>query len=200
MARAASSLEERPHWSLEIKGGTFIPDIPDWALYYGKRSTSHLQGSLAYKVTRQIEAGIESGRITDDGRGYAPGHGTLAGDITYQLYPLNAFVLLRGVFSERQWLVPYAGGGWTRLFYKEEVKYQSTSRGFVDGYHARGGFQLLLDAVDTNASNRLSMDYGVHHTYFFIEAEYIKTMSGTAAAVPVNMGGTSWLGGLLFEF
>lgn len=199
-AQAAASLNERPHWSLELKGGNFAPDIPDWTVYYGKRSTSQIQGSLAYKLARQVEFGVEGGRIRDKGQGYAPGHGTIAGNVIYQLYPLNAFVLLRGVFSEQQWIVPYAGGGWTRQFYKEEVKYQATTRGFVDGYHVRGGIQFLLDAVDPDAANNMYLDYGVNHTYFFIEGEYIKAMTDSTASGSLNLGGTSWLGGLLFEF
>ena len=90
---------------------------------------------LAYKLFRQLEVGIEGGYIRDKGQGLAPGHGTTAGSVTYELFPLEAFILLRGVFSERQWLVPYAGGGWTRMYYQEKIEFQDTIKGYTDGYH-----------------------------------------------------------------
>ena len=126
-----------------------------------------------------------------------PGHGTLSGNVSYDLYPLNVFVLLRGVISERQWLVPYVGGGWTRIFYQDKIQDQNTVHGSADGYHLRGGLQLLLDGIDRDAANSLSMDYGVYHTYFFVEAERTKAKIKTAS---VDLGGTAYLMGLLFEF
>ncbi len=43
-------------------------------------------------------------------------------------------------------------------------------------------------------------DYGVYHTYFFVEAQRSKAMINDVTGVSVNLGGTSILGGLLFEF
>ena len=205
-ALQAETLTERPHWSLEVKGGLFVPDIDNWSTYYGRRDTSDYGGSLAYKIFRQLEVGIEGGFIRDKGKGFAPAHSAMAGSpvyagsVTYELYPLNVFVLARGIFSDQQWLIPYVGGGWTRMFYKEEVQYQSTARGSVDGFHARAGIQLLLDGLDPSAANSFYLDYGVHHTYLFLEAEHIRASIDTVSSGSVNLGGTSWLAGLLFEF
>jgi hypothetical protein len=44
----------------------------------------------------------------------------LNGEVDYDLYPVNVFVLVRGVINENQWLVPYIGGGWTRMYYHED--------------------------------------------------------------------------------
>lgn len=197
---AAETLTERPHWSVEIKGGHFVPDISDWSTFYGKNYTSEYAGSLAYKVTRRLEVGIQGAYIQDKGQGLAPLHGFVAGSVTYKLFPVNAFVLVRGVFSEEQWLVPYVGGGLTRIYYKEEIENQSTARGSADGIHGRAGLQLLLDRIDRSASNSIYLDYGVFHTYIFLEAEYTRVMASTNTDGSVNIGGTSWLAGLLFEF
>jgi hypothetical protein len=199
-SHAAETLTERPHWSLEIKGGHFTPDISNWSTYYGRKYTSEYAGSLAYKISRRLEVGIQGGYIQDKGQGLAPLHGVTAGSVTYKLFPVNAFILVRGVFSEQQWLVPYVGGGWTRMYYKEEVQYQSTARGSADGYHGRAGLQLLLDGIDPSASTSMYLDYGVFHTYLFVEGEYTRAMADTDNAGSVNLGGTSWLVGLLFEF
>ena len=71
-AYAESAAIDRPHWSLEIKGGKFAPDIPGWATSYGDRSTGQFEGSLAYKILRQVDVGVAVGRIRDGGQGLAP--------------------------------------------------------------------------------------------------------------------------------
>ena len=100
-ASAESIYADRPHWSLEVKGGQFVPAIDGWATYYGERSTGQFEASLAYKVLRQVEVGVAAGRIRDGGQGWAPIiHKEYAGHINYQLFPVNAFVVLRGIFTE----------------------------------------------------------------------------------------------------
>jgi hypothetical protein len=199
-AQAAEPDMESPHWSLELKGGVFIPAIDNWSSYYGRRDIAEYGGSLAYKIIRQIEVGLESSYIKDKGRGFAPGHGIITGDVTYELAPLNVFVLARGVFSENQVLIPYAGGGWTRMYYREKVQYQGDIKGSTDGYHFRAGLQLVLDSMDPRAASNMFMDYGVFHSSLFLEARSIRAMITDLNGTSVNLGGTSWLGGLLFEF
>jgi hypothetical protein len=196
-AYGAESVPDRPHWSLELKGGTFAPVLDNWSHYYGKRSMPEYEGTLAYKVLRQVEVGVSAGTARDKGQGYAPGHGTVSGEVTYELYPVNVFVLVRGIINERQWLVPYIGGGYTRMYYRETIQDQGTVRGSADGYHVRGGLQLLLDGIDRGAANNLYMDFGVYHTYFFVEAERTKAKDKASSS---DLGGTAYLMGLLFEF
>ncbi len=196
----AEAVLDRPHWSFEFKGGLFVPAFDNWSAYYGRRDTSQYGGSLAYKILKQVEVGVEGSSISDKGRAIGLLHETATGKVTLDLYPLNVFVLFRGEFADTQWLIPYAGGGWTRIFYREEIEHQGTARGSVDGYHARAGIQLLLDGLDPHAASNMYRDYGVFHTYFFVESVYTRAMVDTASQGSVNLGGTSWLGGLLFEF
>ncbi|MEK6742681.1 MAG: MXAN_2562 family outer membrane beta-barrel protein [Nitrospirota bacterium] len=200
---AAEPAPLKPHWSVEVKGGYFYPDIDNWKTYYGDDRTWHYAGSLAYKVLRQVELGIEGGYIKDRGLASAPlnsaffGGQVLTGRVDYELAPLNVFVLIRGVFKETQWLVPYAGGGWTRMYYRVKTDGQATVRGSVNGYHGRAGIQLLLDEIDPHAAHNLSADYGIQHTYLFGEVQVTHATVGTPE---VNLGGTSYLMGFLFEF
>ncbi len=196
-AMAADPLLDEPRWSLEVKGGLFYPELPNWETYYGEDRTSHYAGSLAYKLFRQIELGIEAGYIKDRGTGHAPLHGITSGRVTYELAPVSAFVLLRGVFNEQQWLIPYIGGGATRLYYRAKIEFQEIIRGAANGYYGRAGIQLLLDGVDPSAANSFYLDYGVFHTYFFVEAQRINAATKTSS---IELGGTSYLAGLLFEF
>lgn len=194
---AAGPLLDEPHWSLEIKGGRFTPALSDWAQYYDKRSMPVFEGSLAYKLVRQVDIGISGGYAQAKGHAYEPIHRSSAGEVTYRLAPINLFILLRGVVSEYQWLVPYVGGGFTRLYYQERIENQDSISGSVDGYHFRGGLQFLLDGLDASAANRMYMDYGVYQTYFFIEAQRTHAV---VRSVSINLGGTSYQAGFLFEF
>lgn len=196
-AFAADPMLDAPHWSLELKGGYFYPDIDNWQTFYGDNRTWQYAGALAYKPLRAVEVGIEAGYIKDRGQGYAPLNNIMSGRVTYELAPVNAFLLIRGVFSETQWLVPYAGGGYTRMFYREKVESQGTTRGYVNGYHGRAGLQLLLDEIDPGAANNLFLDYGVYHTYLFFEIEITKAKLDASS---VDLGGKSYLAGFLFEF
>jgi hypothetical protein len=189
----------RPHWSLELKGGLFYPAVSNWKQYYGDDKTGQYGAAFSYKIFRMLEVGVESSYLYDKGRGYAPGHGTTAGSVTYQLIPVNVFVLVRGIVNENQWVVPYVGGGYTYLYYREKIEYQGTVKGHADGYHGRAGLQFLLDGLDRSAANNFFRDGGVFHTYLFIEAQYTRAMVNTPSGSD-NLGGASYMAGLLFEF
>ena len=197
---AAVEPEEPPHWSLDFKGGYFYPAIEDWATYYGDNKTWQIGGSLAYKVLRQVEVGLEGGIIKDRGQAYAPINGFVTGSVDYELYPASAFVVLRGIFSEEQWLVPFIGGGYTKMFYRISVVDQGTTRGSTDGYYGKAGIQLLLDGVDRSAANNLFLNYGINHTWFFFEAQRITAKVNDIDGNEVDLGGTSYLWGLMLEF
>jgi hypothetical protein len=205
-ALAAADTAERPHWSLDVKGGYFYPDFDQfpndqkWADFYGDDKTWQVSWSLAYKLLRQVEIGLEGGVIKDRGQGWAPTNGILTGRVEYELYPASAFVVLRGVFSEDQWIAPYIGGGYTRVFYREKIQDQGTVKGFANGYYGKAGIQLLLDGTDRSAANNLYMTYGIHHTWIFFEAQKITAKVNDVNGVEVDLGGVSYLGGLLFEF
>ncbi|HYA86057.1 MAG TPA: hypothetical protein VEI57_03190, partial [Nitrospirota bacterium] len=121
-AYAADQGRDQPHWSFELKGGDFTPKLANWKEYYGRRSMPEYDFSLAYKLIRQIEVGVETGITYGSGQAYAPLHGIVTGTVHYDLFPVNGFILFRGLVSENQWLVPYVGGGYTRMYYQEKIE------------------------------------------------------------------------------
>lgn len=205
-ARAADAPDHRPFWSIEVKGGVFYPAFDSfpggmkWSDFYGKDYTSQFSGAVGFKPLRWLEVGLEGGKIADRGRGYAPVNKLLAGRVVYELYPLSAYVLLRGIFDEQQWIVPFIGGGYTRMFYREKIEMQGTVRGSADGYLGRAGLQLLLDDLDRKSANSLYLDYGIVHTYIVFEAQLTRAETETTSGEQIDLGGISYLGGLLFEF
>jgi hypothetical protein len=146
--RLAGGAPTAPHWSLEIKSGRFEPELEEWATFYGDEDTSQFGFALAYKVLRWAETGIAIDRVHDEGVGTLPLNNMLGGEVDFQMYPVHLYVLLRGVFFENQWVVPYVGGGGTRVYYRQEIDNQSSVRGKVDGTHVRFGLQILLDVLD----------------------------------------------------
>ncbi len=186
-----------PKWSLELKAGLFEPAIDDWELFYGDDKTIHVAGAVAYKIIQQVEIGMEGGWIRDKGKGFLPANGILGGEVEYKLFPLNVFVLFRGVFTPGQVVVPYIGGGWSRVYYRQKVENQSTIDGAENGIHYRAGIQFLINNIDKNAASKLKRSYGVQNTYFFLEVEELDV---EVDSTNVEIGGTSYLAGFLMEF
>ncbi len=192
---ASDGQQEAPRWSLELKGGNFFPKEEAWEPYYGDDKTGQLGAGLAWKITRQIEIGLDTAYIKDEGKGLAPQQGQITGNVTLELYPLQLFLLARGVFREEQWLVPYIGGGFTRTYYEQDIRGQERRRGSATGSHLRAGVQLLLDNIDRGTAWGFYDNFGVNNTYLFVEAQ-----SSSVKVESIDLGGTSYQIGLLFEF
>lgn len=196
-AYASDMLLAQPRWSLEVKGGVFAPSLENFSGYYGQSTMPEFALSLAYKLRPQVELGAGVGASWATGSALAVSHGTLAGKVTYDLYPVNLFVLLRAVRSDEQRLIPYIGGGWTRMYYRQKVQDQGTVSGSADGYHVRGGLQISLNELDERASSSMYSFYGIMRTSCIFEAQYASAKEDTTST---DLGGTAYLAGLLFEF
>jgi hypothetical protein len=196
-APAAESFLEPPRWSLEVKGGMFKPALENWSQNFGDSGMREFAAAFGYKFLQQVELGAGAGLMKSKGQVFNQFHGAPAGDVTYELYPVNIFVMLRGVAVDGQWVVPYVGGGWTRMYYREIFQDGETARGFADGYHVRGGLQISLDGLDQAAANRMFIDYHVYHTFFIIEVESRRVIERSTS---INLGGKAYHAGLLFEF
>ena len=195
-AFAADDVQKRPYWSIEFKGGAYYLDDDQWDRFYGKSHTGQVGMALGYKFTRCIEAGIESYYIKDSGVGYLPENNTTGGDVTITMYPVNLFLLYRAVFNEDQTVVPYIGGGWTHMFYRQKISGQDNVEGSSDGYHLRAGLQLLLDNFDKGSSLNAA-DHGIDNTYMFLEVESIKVEDNATTS---KLGGQLLSLGVLVEF
>jgi hypothetical protein len=184
----------RPYWTLEIKGGEFEPELEEWETFYGDDRTEHAGLAAAYKFLRQAEVGLALDYIKDEGVGFLPLNDELGGEVKLQLYPAHLYVLLRGIFFEDQWVVPYVGGGLTRVYYRQKIENQASVRGEADGDHTRAGLQILLDWFDTGNAVGFE-DEGVENSYLTIEM-----LSFSAEIDGIELGGESTMIGFAFEF
>jgi len=191
----ADELPASPRWSFEFKGGRFHPQQPDWKRYYGSDSMNHFAMALGYMPVRALELGAELGYAYDEGRGLLPTSGVLGGEVSYTLVPAHVYLIVRGAFMEGQWLVPYAGGGWSRAYYRQEVSGQQEHKGHADGWNARAGLQLLLNHLDPRSAANIKAAYGIDYTYLTLEVQKF-----SAAINGTELGGRSYLLGVRVEY
>jgi hypothetical protein len=192
----ANAADTRPYWSIEAKGGRFTSELEDWDTYYGDDRSEHFALAAAFKPLRFVDIGVEAARIHDRGTGQLPLNGTTSGDVTFEFYPAHAYATFRALFSERQWIVPYVGGGWTRMYYKSRVSGESTREGSVDGRHVRAGVQLLLDPLSRVDAANLRRA-GIEHSHLILEGQRITAKD---SATGLDVGGTTATIGLLLEY
>jgi len=185
-----------PHWSLEVKLGSFEPAPDQWEDFYGDKRITIGGGALAYKVLRTLEIGLEAHYVWDRGTGQLIQNQQQGGSVTYQAYPLGLYAVFRMIFNENQWLVPYVGGGASRIYYEQSIKGQDSIKGSVDGHYFKGGLQLLLDRFEINRALSVAREFGLDNSYFFLEIQSITAEENSTT----DLGGQLILGGFLFEF
>src|SRR5688572_29500022 len=176
----------RPYWTVEIRGGRFEAELEDWERFYGSDRTDQSGLLAGYKFLRQVEVGLAIDYIKDKGVGTLPlSDDDLGGEVDFELYPAHLYVMLRGIFFENQWVVPYVGGGVTRVYYRQAIDNQASVRGKVKGDHTRAGLQFLLDWLDTGSSSGFEEE-GVENTYLTVEVT-----SFSAEIDGIEVGGES---------
>lgn len=194
-AAAADVDPDEPRWAVEIQGGSLRSAMDDWGDYYGDDRLGHLALGVAHRPWRLLEIGVEIGYRSDDGRGFAPLHGTLAGDVAYRLFPFHAGALLHLGLYQDQWFVPYAGIAAGRAVYRVKVEGQGTATGGVTSTQFRVGVRLLLDRLEPRSAAELRDHFGIINTYLF--AEFRREEAEVNGS---DLGGRAWSGGLRLEF
>ncbi len=139
--------------------------------------------------------------IDDDNR--------LEGETTITTLPIAILgVYAFDVLAER-WnipLVPYVKFGINYTLWWMEKGDGSTSE--VNGDEAAGGtwgWQInvggafLLDVLEPKAAKILDSDMGINHTYLFFELAHVQA-DGFGSSERLNVGDTSWNGGLALQF
>jgi len=192
---AAEGPSTSPRWSFEFKGDRFQPTLPDWDQYYGSDTMHQFVAALGYMPLRVLQVGGEVGYSHDHGQGTLPSSGASGGEVNYTLMPVHVYVQARGAFTEGQWLIPYVGGGWTYLYYDQEVVNQQESQGHANGWNARAGLQLLLNPLDPNSAKDFRDSLGIRYTYLTLEVQKF-----SAKVDGIDLGGKSYLLGLRLEY
>jgi len=200
----AVAAKDKPRWTLELNAELFEPRLSRWEETYGSKRMPVVGGSIAYRLLNVLDLGMSVNYGQERGNGYLPLSGLESGKVTHHMLPVELFGLLRLRFTENQWIVPYAGGGYTRFAYYQTIAGQDSNRGSVNGYHARVGLQLLLDPLDIAAENDMKASYGAINSYLFFEVKgtdaVVETVDGNGNAAKHQLGGYSYKSGLMVEF
>jgi len=189
-------------WSAEsnvsavIQGGVTMPDDDQWKTFYGDDNYSHAGMTLGWRVMRFFEAGLGIIYASDSGVGQFSVSGQAGGKVLLETYPTTLYGLVRLQFTETQWLVPYLGIGYDKVYYKLAIQDQERRKGSLEGTHVRFGLQLLMDNIDKNAAAGLH-DFGIEHVYFVLESTQREAKDDGAG---VDLGGTLYSAGFLFQF
>lgn len=185
-----------PSWTYEASGGFYYTNDEDWESRYGENRIIEVSGSVAKRIFSVIDLGISFNYGIDKGTGIGSVSGGTGDPTTHEMLLADAFLILRARFTEGQWIVPYAGGGYTRYHYRQTVEGGKRTQGAEEGEHLRGGLQFLLDNLDKASSREIRKYWGVINSYFVLEARKTIVESDNG----VDLGGTSYKAGVLLEF
>ncbi|MBI5446610.1 MAG: fibronectin type III domain-containing protein [Deltaproteobacteria bacterium] len=191
----------RAHWVVGVMGGAFEPGTEDWGTTFDHERLPAGKVNIGYRLLSTLELGVEAGYWRAEGEAATTVSGRLvtpAANETLTVIPLQGYALLNFQFTDRQWLVPYAGGGYSRYYFRQAIEGQDDSKGHLDGYHFRGGVKFLLNGLDPASAQRANAYFNLKKTFLALEAQWAKVDDfGDANA---DLGGVSYYGGLVLEF
>lgn len=133
----------------------------------------------------------------------------IAGETTINTIPIALLgVYAFDVLAER-WsvpLVPYVKFGLNYTIWWINKPDGSTAvfngdeaAGGTLGWQVNLGAAFQLDVLEPKAAKMLDSDMGINHTYLFFELAHVQA-DGFGSSERLNVGDTSWNGGLAFQF
>ena len=226
---AAADYRSPQCWALELRFGPYLPNVDSeftgpaadrpHRRYFGGKQRIMSQVEVDYQFFRGFGSAaiaLSAGQFREKARAFAE---TSAGAVlderssdttTLTLYPLAVSLVYRLDVTARRLnipLVPYGkiGLGYTIWRVTDgngvvaRTQPSGRGRGGTPGWHAAAGLSLELDFLDPGAARELDTGVGVNHTYLFIEGAHYDA-SGFGRGKTLDVGDTTWVAGLMFEF
>jgi hypothetical protein len=188
-------------WAIGVSGGYVIPAIEDWEENYEKRGDWVPDLSIAYALSENwsVAAEIAYFRASSQARGAITGEPSIE-EQQLTLVPTTIGLEYRLRYDKTQLIVPFVGVGYRRVSYRLKAGDNETISGGANGWAGRGGFDLLLNPLDPSSASSFSEEYGVARTYFRLEAQWAKAEAPGTGGSDIDLGGTTYLAGVRFEF
>ena len=195
-----SGAPKDPRWAVALGGGYFVPAVDGFSDQYGSRGgwmpvlalsyalvpSVWLQGDVGYWTAKGFTRGALTGRVSADQQ-------------RLLLMPVTVGAEYQIRFSREQFVVPFVAAGYRRVAYRLAVDGDEDIRGGANGWVARSGIDLSLNPLDPSSASSLYADYSIARTSLRVEAQWAK-VSASGTAGDVDLGGTTVLAGLRFEF
>jgi len=196
LAQAPADAAQRhsPRWAYELRGVYFMPDLEDFATYYGHDADSYLGVAFTYRLRDRLEIGGEYGLMKETGVGLLTATGTLGGSVEYRLDPFHVYSNWIFQSSSEQRVVPYVGAGLLVMRYEQDVELQPEIEGRTDlGWSARAGVRFRVAARERSV--RMTGNSSFWRAYVFAEAQVM-----SAEADGIELGGNAAVLGFRMEF
>lgn len=188
-------------WSVGLAAGYFMPAVEGWEDNYDHRGGWVPSLSAGYVLVSGLAVAADVVYFSADG--LARGAITGAPSIEAQelvLIPITVGLESRLGLDPAQLIVPFVGAGYRRVSYRLKVGSNDTVSGGANGWVGRGGVDILLNRLDPSSASGLREDYGVERSYFRLEAQWAQVEAPGTGGSDVDLGGTTFLAGLRFEF
>ncbi len=138
-----------------------------------------------------------------------------AGETSMNMVPLALLLVYRADFVWEKWsvpMIPYVKAGFNYTFWwinkgdgsTASAKDKTTgdtidAKGGTFGWQVNAGVSIILDVFEPQAAKNMDVESGINHVYLFIEFTHVGADSfGSDTAL--NVGDTTYQGGLAFEF
>ena len=212
-------------FALELRFGPYGPDVDDefggtktpYHDYFGAKRHLMSQVELDYQFFTgfgSAAVGIAAGFYTDVGPAKTVEPVEDSGDETrISLFPTALLLVYRADQLWQRWRIPLTAYGKVGLNYTfwnvsdgngdvaepRDIGLTGRGRGGTWGWQAAVGVSLVLDFIDPGSARELDAETGVNHTHAFFElAKY--SVSGLGQSGKLNVGDSTWVAGLMFEF
>lgn len=188
-------------WMVGLDAGYFMPATEGWEENYDQRGGWVPNLSVRYALSEGLSVAAEISYFSAS----SLARGAITGELSIEeqqltLVPTTVGLEYRLRIDSDQLIVPFVGVGYRHVSYRLDVGENETISGGANGWVGRGGFDVLLNELDPSAASGLSEDYGVARTYFRVEAQWAQAEAPGTSGADIDLGGTTYLAGLRFEF
>ncbi|AKU91355.1 hypothetical protein AKJ08_1742 [Vulgatibacter incomptus] len=216
-AHASSVFERDRNWIVDLQFGGYSPRVdrelagatPFKDTFGNKNRVLSQLGlqRLVFKDFGTLGIGANVGYSEFFGHGFISGTDVQSADTTHlQIVPITGFVSYRLDYPAVEWNIPFvpygrAGiGAW--IFWVSngggETSDDGKAKGVRWGWTASAGLQFMLDFFDPRLSAEFYREWGVAHTYVYVDWTHSKVTSFGRRGL--DLSDDMWSGGIAFEF
>ncbi|MEW6777390.1 MAG: hypothetical protein AB1405_13930 [Bdellovibrionota bacterium] len=185
------------HFFFEPRAGVFLPtndaihdrydyDVRNFlmGLRFGYLlETGHLTIWPGTTLPGTLSFSLDSAYVRDEGREIVSPNP----DLVLYLVPSAASIEYAFRYKEEPWILPFIGGGFDTVYFREEVKLQPKNvvQGVRFGWHGETGLRFLFDRFDRHAESQMKQHYKFRNMWIALRARY-QTVKGFDTGIDLS--------------